>query len=60
MKQTIPFLISSHSSRGYVSFYRNCFDSLERAEVLSGWPKAAAEKLFEGLTSAAEARGLTV
>lgn len=60
MNQTIPFLISSHSSRGYVSFYRDCFGSLERVEVLSGWPKAAAEKLFEGITSAAEARGLTV
>lgn len=60
MNQTIPFLISSHSSRGYVSFYRNCFDSLKNVEILTGWPKAAAEKLFDGITSAAEARGLTV
>ena len=47
----IPFFISTHSSRGYVSFFDDCFGGLQKRVILSGWPGKAANVLWEKLLS---------
>lgn len=50
---SIPFFISSHSSRGFVSFYDENYASLSTKIVLTGWPQQQATQLLEAIESAA-------
>lgn len=56
LNRSVSFFISSHSSRGFVSFFHSCFDSLDKKWILSGWPRKDAEKALQEILTMAQAR----
>ncbi len=60
MNASIPYFISSHSSRGYVSYYGDAFGGLNHTELLTGWPAASGQKLFQDALALAAKQKLTV
>lgn len=60
MNASIPYFISSHSSKGYVSYYEDAFGSLKHTQLLTGWPSSAGKSLFEAALALADKQKLTV
>lgn len=60
MNTSIPYFISSHSSRGYVSYYQDAFGGLEHTQLLTGWSSTDLQALFEKALSLAHTQKLAV
>ena len=56
MERSLSFFISSHSSRGYISFYEESYGPLQKTEILCNWPQRSAGELLAQIKTAAVSR----
>lgn len=56
LERSLSFFISSHSSRGYISFYEESYGPLQKTEILCNWPQRSAGELLAQIKTAAVSR----